>query len=125
MGLRTLIEINHDTSANLVKCDPTAFAAAFEAYVQAGSQHHVQALSSQFDFRVVALRHSNDCYYIGTTFGFPSKLPWDDFEVERTRALAAAKNLTGGNRRSKQGLEDIIARLVAIVERQQEILDAD
>ena len=123
MGLRSLIEINHDSTQRL-ESDPAKFVDDLLSYVRSNSSHFAEQLYGKYDTRVVGLRHSSDVYYIpASAIGFPSKLPWDDFEKERAAALVKAKNLTDGDRRTKRGLEEIIHRLVAIVERQQETLD--
>ena len=120
MGFRSLIEINHDSGHRL----DDKFVDDLKQYISACASHQADQLYSAHDVRVVALRHSSDNYYIGlSTVGFPAKLPWDDFEIERAAALQKAKNLTDGDRRTKRGLEEIIHRLVAIIERQQEVLD--
>ena len=123
MGLRSLIEINHDSTARIDE-DAAGFAQAIHNYVRAGSGMFTAQLYTKYDVRVVALRHSNDAYYIpAKTSGFPSKLPWDDFEKERDAALAKAKALVGGKRNSRASLEAMITDLVKLVERQQEVLD--
>jgi hypothetical protein len=123
MGLRSLIEINHDGTSRISE-DAAGFAQAITDYVRAGSSYYTSQLYTKYDARVVALRHSNDSYYIpGGSFGFPAKLPWDDFEKERDRALLKAKELTGGKRNSRASMEAMITELVQIVERQQEVLD--
>lgn len=124
MGLRSLIEINHDTSCRLIEDYPSGFVQALNGYVASGSKLESDRLYSRYDTLVVALRHSSDVYYISPdSYGFPARLPWVDHERVRDQTVAKAKEMTGGTLKSKESMKDIILELVRIIERQNEILD--
>lgn len=123
MGLRSLIELNHDTFS-VIEQRPNDFVYALASYVRSGSKTYTMALATLFDVRVVAMRHSSNEYYIpADSFGFPAKLPWDDHEQARDKAIAAAKELTGGKLASRDSMKEMILQLVQIIERQNEVLD--
>ncbi len=124
MGFRTLIEINHDNLGN-IEDRPDVFVSHLLRYAATGDKQFIGMLA-MFDVTVVATRHSADKYHIpASQWGFPSRLPWKDFEDHRDMALIDAREMTGGKIKSRADLINIISSLMDIIKRQQEALDSN
>lgn len=123
MGFRTLVEINHDNLGN-IEDRPDLFVSHLLRYAATGDKQFINMLA-MFDVTVVATRHSADKYHIpASKWGFPARLPWEDFEDHRDMALIKAREITGGKVRSRADLIKVIASLMEIIDWQQEALDA-
>lgn len=116
MGFRSLIEINHDDITQIM-FDSGQFAKELARYVSSGDSRTRMALE-YYNITVVAMRHSADSYIVpARTPGFPTELPFEEFQQHIGSRVREAKAMTKGSNKSKAELETMVASLVDIIER--------
>lgn len=122
MGLRTLIELNHDSvEFNLSSAMADKVMADLRMFIASGDDVLAANLYVAHDIKVVATRHSSDKYYISRTEnGFPARLPYEEeefcVESQRNDAMAYARVILESHPKSrvtKADLLDIISALIA------------
>lgn len=126
MGIRTLIEINHDNTGTLIDQDPTGFIQDIQQLIRSVDHKTIDNLYHKFEAKVIATRHSSDKYYISFSEpGFPPNLPYEEFDQHRELALEIAKEITGGTSkpRTNRQLENVVKVLVGVIEHQKDLLD--
>ncbi len=97
--------------------DSGQFAKELARYVSSGDSRTRMALE-YYNVTVVAMRHSADHYIVPSrSSGFPSQLPYEDFQQHIRSRVREAKSLVAIKGNSKADLELTISGLMDIIER--------